>query len=141
MIGSEESTVRQAVDASLKSIPQAELTLKDLVTKKGGISFAYTARYNAPNMFLQLALIQKKAETKVVKGENKGRTLSHIQIVRDFQTIDLKGKTDGVIQLPLSSGGQPANFEVIAFLQNNQTGEIITATRLPLGIPAGRNAN
>ena len=132
MVGSDETQVRQTINTALNSAPRAQLALNDMANKKDGISFSYKTQGNIANTSLQLALVQKRAVSKVLRGENKGRTLSHVQIVKSFQTIDLKGSGNGLANFSLSPGINASNFEVIAFLQDNATGAIIAATRLPI---------
>ncbi len=65
-----------------------------------------------------LALVQKQATTDVKRGENGGRKLHHINIVRQFQLV--KNKSNIEFELP----GEKNNFFIVALLQNEGTGSI-----------------
>lgn len=134
VIGSDEKQVRQALSEAFGNAPEAELSFKTPVIKNGDISLTYQTQAGKGHTFLQLALVQKNAVSKVLKGENKGRTLSHIQIVRNFQSIDLKGNDTGTAHISWKPGASVSNYEVIGFLQDAATGNIIAATKLPLSI-------
>ncbi|MGZ4038900.1 MAG: DUF1223 domain-containing protein, partial [Bacteroidia bacterium] len=64
----------------------------------------------------------------VLKGENAGRTLSHVQIVRKLQTVALTN-TSGSVDLPVPASFTPEGFEMIAFVQNTASGVITGAAR------------
>lgn len=132
VVGSDEDQMRKSLNTFVEQESPGKLSLADLAIKQTSVSFSYQIEKNMPNTSLQIALVQKNAVTKVLKGENKGLTLSHVQIVRDFQTIDLAGANTGTAKINLTPGASPHGFEVIAFLQNNTTGEIIAATKLSL---------
>jgi hypothetical protein len=80
------------------------------------------------NTVLQLTVLQKNAQTKVQSGENGGRTLSHVQIVRKLQSVSLKGSV-GAVTLALPEGFNTREWEIIGFLQNTANGVITGASR------------
>jgi hypothetical protein len=82
---------------------------------------------------LVVAVVQRSATTQVRGGENGGKTLSHVQIVRELgmSALDGKGQSSGRLDWP--AGIAPAVGEVIAFLQNQDNGQIIAATRSAVG--------
>jgi hypothetical protein len=132
MIGADEKQVRQALGDALTEVTDSELTINNPVIKNGDIAVNYQTRGGDTHTLLQLVLVQKNAVRKVLQGENKGRTLSHIQIVSEFKTISLKGKETGVAHISLKPGAFPADFELIGFLQDAVKGNIIAADRTPL---------
>ncbi|WP_299291658.1 DUF1223 domain-containing protein, partial [uncultured Mucilaginibacter sp.] len=78
------------------------------------------------------ALVQKSATTNVKAGENGGHTLSHVQIVRNLQTLDLDGKNNGSATIAIPSTLNNQSLEVVAFLQNNGNGQILAAAKSSL---------
>ena len=78
---------------------------------------------------LVVAVVQRSATTQVKAGENGGKTLSHVQIVRELGMSALDGKGESAGHLDWPAGIAPADGEVIAFLQNQDNGQIIAATR------------
>jgi hypothetical protein len=131
-VGSEESTLRSAIKADLQATPSARLTLSDVKTNQGHVTWQYHTQGAGNNTTLFLAIVQRSASTKVMAGENSGRTLSHVQIVRNFQVLEVGSKSSGDGDISLPSGIAPQDAGIIAFLQNNDNGQIIAATRSAL---------
>ncbi len=85
----------------------------------------------SPNSSLNIALVQLQAETKVRNGENGGRTLHHVNIVRDLVTTGTAAG-NGRVLLTLPKGMTAKDFEIIAYSQNNTTLAITGAAALLL---------
>ena len=79
-----------------------------------------------------MALVQKAAQTKVQRGENGGRTLSHVQIVRKIQSVSLSAGGNGNATIALPEGINIQDWEVIGFVQNKANGEILAAAKAGL---------
>lgn len=128
-VGSQEGILRSAIKVQLEKTSSAELNLSDIKKDGGKITLQYHVRVKPANTSLLLALVEKNAVSKVLRGENEGRTLSHVQIVRSLQNIHLTGQSNGTGTLEIPAGSNRNGLEVIAFLQNNSNGEIIAATK------------
>jgi len=130
-VGSEEGTLRNAITAGLRTNPAATLTLN---TQKGQdhITVQYRVNGAEKNTNLLLALVQKAAQTKVQRGENGGRTLSHVQIVRKIQNLAINAGGNGNATIALPEGINTQDWEVIGLVQNNTNGEILAATKANL---------
>ena len=81
---------------------------------------------------LLVAVVERQAETKVKAGENGGKTLSHVQIVRAFEVLPLDGALSGGGHLDWPAGVAAGDGEVIAFLQDQENGKIVAATKTTL---------
>ncbi|MEX8547651.1 MAG: DUF1223 domain-containing protein [Mucilaginibacter sp.] len=128
-IGSEEGTLRNAIKSSLQKPSPTTLTLDDVKFDKDQINLQYKIEGTTNNASLVLALVQKSATTNVKGGENGGRTLAHVQIVRNLQTLNLGGKNNGSATIAIPSTLNNQSLEVIAFLQNNSNGQILAAAK------------
>ncbi len=128
-VGSQEGTLRNAIKDQLQKASSAQLDISDIKNGEGKITLQYHVQVKTANTSLLLALVEKNAVSKVLRGENGGRTLSHVQIVRNLQTIHLNGQTNGAGTLEIPEALDKSGLEVIAFLQNNGNGEIIAATK------------
>ena len=124
--GGDESRLQESIGNSLKRKNETVLILR-LERSAGKITIHCNAAAG-DGIKLNLALVQLRATDFIRRGENKGRTLHHFNIVRDFQSI-ANGKPGDIYFENLPAGGNPADFELIAFLQNTVSGEIISATR------------
>ncbi|QTE37445.1 DUF1223 domain-containing protein [Mucilaginibacter gossypii] len=131
MVGSDEPALRAAISSALTTDQTAQVSLK---AQQNGdkLTVNYELSDNTDNQNLLIAIVQKSAISKVAKGENEGRTLSHAQIVRDLKTIAInqakKGKT--AINIPKEFNQQ--GWEVVGFIQNKDNGEVLTATKAVL---------
>jgi hypothetical protein len=130
-VGSNESTIRNAIDKQLNTAAAATLVIEGRQTAKGADLQYTVAGSNAKDKLL-IAVIQKHAVSSVKAGENQGRTLSHAQIVRELETIDVKQAKQGSTQLHLPAGFNPTDYEVIGLLQNSSNGQIDASTRVAL---------
>jgi hypothetical protein len=98
----------------------------------GKVKIDYQIAGNTSNNQLLIAVLQKHAVSKVERGENKGRTLSHAQIVRSLYTFDLKSGKNGTEQVDLPNNFKAQDWEIVGFLQDPETGVINAATRTSL---------
>ena len=80
----------------------------------------------APGYTLNIALVQRNADTPVKRGENEGKLLHHINIVRDLKTVPAAA---GSLSFRLPAGLSAAGCSLIAFLQNNSTLAVSAATQ------------
>jgi hypothetical protein len=128
-VGADESTLRQAVGAGLNKAASSEVSLKNVKISGNRIDLEYHTGGATTGTSLLLAVVQKAGVSKVLRGENGGRTLAHVQIVRNLQTIDLSKELNGSASLNIPGGINSDNLEVIAFIQRNNNGEIIGATK------------
>jgi hypothetical protein len=130
-VGSEEGTLRNTIKTDLQIAPSAQITLSGVKTGEKSISLQYQTQGNTGQTVLLLALVQKSAQNKIGGGENGGRTLSHVQIVRELKSVPLK-QSSGSETIGLPKGFDANQYELIAFLQNTANGNITAATRSTL---------
>ena len=124
-IGSEETTIRNG----LKKV-QAEHTLTSLKLVLQDKQHLFYETVNiTPNDRLVIAIVQKQAVSHVKRGENEGRTLSHVQIVRSLSEFDLKHGSKGAVPIQLPQDFDAQGWEVIGMIQDMQTGAIKAAGR------------
>lgn len=128
MVGSETSKVLSGIQSAMLENHPATLLLKKEKFEGNLIQVSYTSRSTARHSSILMALVQKRASSTVSAGENAGKSLDHVQIVRELQRGALKAKDMFSFKLPEKQG----DWEIIAFEQNQQSGEIIDATRISL---------
>ena len=80
-----------------------------------------------------LAIADDKDVSHVSGGENGGRTLQHIAVVRTLSKIGTVDQSERFSQdLRLSVSHEKRSMRLIAFLQEQGTGNIVGATRAPV---------
>jgi hypothetical protein len=127
-VGSQEGTLRNAIRTSLQNAAAARLDLIVSAIDQKQASLKYTVQGTDKNTVLQVAVLEKTATSKVAAGENSGRTLSHVQIVRKLQQVILN-TNNGTAGIALPHGFDAKKWEIIGFLQNRVTGAVTGAGR------------
>ena len=124
-VGSNETHLRSSIN-NTKSL--SDLTIEASKTNNTSVHLSYKIANNQAGL-LNIALIQTAASTLVKRGENGGRKLDHINIVRELKTIEATAKTGNIdIEIPAELRGIP--FEVIAYTQQKNTFKITGASQV-----------
>lgn len=127
-VGSDDGALRNAIRSGLAQTPLASLTLAVSASNSGAADVHYTAGGYGKNTELLVAVLQKNAETEVKRGENQGRVLHHVQIVRQLQAVALNNNS-GLVRVALPEGFIAGGWEIIGFLQDRTKGHIIAGAR------------
>jgi hypothetical protein len=106
---------------------------------QGGLNLQVSASAPAGDDTLELfvALTENHLVSNVARGENRGATLTHEHVVRSwmgpFRLVDGSAQQ----QLALSAADQQrfAHGELVAFVQNERTGQVLQAVGLPACTP------
>ncbi|BAV07292.1 hypothetical protein SAMN05421788_10284 [Filimonas lacunae] len=130
IVGSDAPNIQQALQNELNSASANTLQISG-TQQNNRLQFQYQLTGNTRNMQLLIAVVQKHGVSQVTRGENAGHTLSHVAIVRQFQTWDIKGNS-GSGQVQLAQSFQQQDNNLVGFLQNIETGEITAAANITL---------
>ncbi|NIG54447.1 thioredoxin family protein [Chitinophaga sp. Cy-1792] len=125
-VGSDAAAITYAINQALTTPAAASLTLK-ATSGHQQVNVSWDSPAPQKNTRLLLALVQKNAQSMVRAGENAGRKLSHVQIVKDLTTVNMK---DTSATLPLPAGFDQQNWELIGLLQNTRNGHVIAASKV-----------
>jgi hypothetical protein len=118
-IGSDRPRAQRAVRAALARDAEVRIALHATPIGDGvAIEFALSA---APSRHtaLRLALVQGDGTTNVTAGENAGKNLHHVSIVRALQTVQLQDRPSGRASFGAMHG--VTNPSVLAILQNEDS--------------------
>jgi len=127
-VGSSESSLRLAIQAGLQQTAIEPVTLNGVHFGNTILSLQYQTK-NTSNRNLLIAFVQNNAQSNVKSGENGGHILKHINIVRDLESIKLN-KSNSTESIKLPAGFNPQTWQVIGFVQNTETGEVLSAQRI-----------
>ncbi len=134
LVGSEQGELLSAVSSAIKTTANdpspAILELKATLEGKN-LNVDYAVAGLEKDQEILIALVQKHAKSAVKAGENSGRTLSHVQIVRELYHRELKDKNNMKIVVPQDFNIK--NWELVAFVQNKTNGQISKAARAIFG--------
>lgn len=124
-----ETTLSKKISDALVMKPTSSLELTAKTVDKDSISIHFKTNEIQENTNLFIAIIQKEAISKVKRGENKGATLHHVQIVRQLKSFALNEKEDNLkVAKPTDFEGK--NWELIGFIQNTSTGKISATAKV-----------
>jgi hypothetical protein len=129
-VGNDSAHALRAI-AQAAHTPKPALTLSPLTLDAGRISVSVSnaSATSLPQADLYAALIETAASTQVLHGENGGRTLHHVSVVREMQKI---GTSDELAHPLFFSLGVPkdatlSNLRVIVFAQHPGQGAVVSA--------------
>jgi hypothetical protein len=125
-VGSDQGSVLKAISQGLDQPSAGTLTLRSKIAD-GKAIITYEKTGGEKNAQLVLALVEKSAKSKVKAGENSGRDLSHVQIVRQLLRSELNGTES--ISMKLPGDFTAKGWELIGFVQQ-KNGHITAASRL-----------
>jgi hypothetical protein len=125
MVGSDVRKLANAVEQAA-SAAKPELTIPDAQWSGNTLTFSAKGEVN-PKAVLMAALAEDSAETAVKKGENAGKNLHHVAVVRVMQEMG-KGAEDGrtlTLKVPSSKSGQLGTMRLVVFLADRHNGHVL----------------
>ncbi|QKZ11359.1 DUF1223 domain-containing protein [Spirosoma sp. KUDC1026] len=126
VIGGQKGRVLQLIQqqsaSSLVEITGKAAYSSDKVAVTYALSEAGPYQVNA-------ALIQQEAQTAVRAGENGGRTLQNVNVVRQFTSVTPNG-TSGSLTLPIPAGLTSQQTALLLYVQRTDNLQIIGAKQL-----------
>jgi hypothetical protein len=136
-VGSDEAALRSALGKALGTMATAHVTLRTRASGSGsgsgsgsaGLAVSYSIDGVSAVDRLLVAVVEKSAVSNVTGGENRGRTLSHVQIVRSLAVVKASSKGLVSVAVPAGFSFDAAKWEVVGFVQDGRTGEVCAANR------------
>lgn len=123
-VGSDKGKIVNTVEEQLKSKPSEIINLNITGNSEENIEVKFSINGNtSENDQMVLFLVEKAATTNVKRGENGGRTLHHINIVRKMIVTSTFSK-EGAENFTLPSELKKENAFITAFTQNKKTGAV-----------------
>ena len=121
-LGSDKSKLVSSIEEQLNERSAVSIKLNAVQNTEGKIVVQYSVEgADTKKEQTILVLIQKMATNEIKKGENKGKTLHHINIVRNIFYLPPKEKTTN-FTLPTSFSKE--DFFVAGFVQDKRSGKI-----------------
>ena len=122
-VGSDSKKMTQVINKLSYSNTKINFKFENIEWKNEVINFNINLSELPKNSQLTVALVNKNTETSVPKGENEGRKLTGINVVRVLHKISsttLKNE----VKVMISKNLEKSNTEIIAFLQDKNTHQI-----------------
>jgi hypothetical protein len=127
-VGSDQPAILQASSAGLNGESTNTLTLTGKIAGDQ-LQVEYQQAGHEKRSELVLALVQQSAQSNVQAGENTGRSLSHVQIVRRILHVPLDINSKKEISMKLPDDFNKQAWELIGFVQHTKDGSIVAAAR------------
>lgn len=112
-VGSDKAKLQSFTTNELKKPSSNKIDLTAEAKANGVINVEYNFSTNTKAQ-LHIALVQNEATTDVKRGENGGRKLHHINIVREMKTVS---SSKGNVELKIPDDLTAADVKIIAYLQ------------------------
>jgi len=121
--------------------PEANDAIKDALNHPASLQIKFESDYNKQrktlavkyaldgdlkDQVLNIALIENDATNNVSRGENSGKTLHHVNVVRNFKSVPLSN-TSAEVSVHLPDDLAPKNTSLILYSQNEKTKEVTGA--------------
>jgi hypothetical protein len=128
MVGSDAAKVAAAISRATAQQSKAGISIGDATAKDDVISFGYAVTGTYNNAVINAALVQRKVETAIRAGENRGVNLSNYNVVRDFKTL-ANFQSSGTMDLVLPSGAKATDYSIVVFLQQQNHGKVTAVAK------------
>jgi hypothetical protein len=122
--GSDKNLLHKTVEQELKNNQPFLIEISAKSSDFKNVFVAYKAGAT-DKAVLNIALVQLHATSVVKRGENEGKRLQHINVVRDFKT---SSAGTGTTLLHIPAGLSIKDCKVIAFMQNSKDLHVTSAT-------------
>lgn len=130
-VGSSEAKAHRVVLDALSRPASASVEIvADTNKENNELHIDYKVYGQSENTVLRIAIVEKHAETSVSRGENSGRMLSHANVVRAFRSIKVGAEGEGNVRLKKPGDLKSQNMEIIAYLQEVDSMEILAAAAI-----------
>ncbi len=136
LIGSQEGNLRNQITKALRERTEDEIQITQAAfrPKEHQVNLVYALQCcHTPDSRVIAALVQLNATSSVRGGENEGRTLEHVNIVRTLESQHASGSEHFTLTRPPELNEQ--QLKVVVFLQNEQTGYIMAANESSMRKP------
>ena len=123
-VGSREREIRAAIRQAQNTPPLTNIELRVDRLSDSSLSLHYHLSGRTNDLFLHVALVEGKVDNEVPRGENRGRHLSHRQVVRSFHRITTPDST-GSFSLDISVLDQSEDGQIVVFAQDIDNWEVL----------------
>lgn len=128
-VGSDGRKLGQAIVAAAAA-EKEELTLGDAAWDGDAVRFSvHGGAAGKAKAMLMAALAEDSAQTSVKSGENAGRVLQHVAVVRVLKEMGTGADDGRALTLKLPGGSAPSSpLRLVVFLVDKHSGHVLGAT-------------
>lgn len=119
--------IQQHMSRYLKKNASFGMCIVNRGIKDSEITVGYQLTAIPPNSIVRFMLIESGLTSTVTAGDNKGKSFVHDNVIRVYKTIS--AEINGEVNIKIPKKCNVKNCEVVAYVQNTKTLQILTATR------------
>ncbi len=128
LVGSQRQRVESLIATAMATPAPVEIRLSARL--EGDVVIANCTLTDAPeDAVLHLALVERSTHQNPSRGENRGRTLNHTNVVRVFESLPA---ISGYHTLALPEGLNTSNAGIVAYVQSDEVGSVLGGAISPL---------
>ena len=129
--GSDREQAWKTIHQALQKPSSLKLNLSIAEKSANTYELSYQISSIPPDSTLNFALVEKNLKSNVSRGENTGRLLQHDNVVRFFNTTDIKAP-EHKITFSINNQWKKEDLAVIAYIQNKKDTMIVAAAQTGL---------
>jgi len=135
VLASDATAMSHAIAGAAKK-PKPELRIEGAHWNGSTIGFAVKAPESVHGV-LTVALAEDATHSIVGRGENAGRTLHHVAVVRVMKTLGRDKADEQPLVLEVGSGSSVTGhtFRLVAFITDEQEGRVLAVAEIPITRP------
>ena len=126
-VGSDKEEADKAIKKAQAEPMPSTVTISEVVVEGNYCQFKYRLSESSRNTTVNFALTEDGLTQKVLRGENKGKTLKHDNVVRAFKQHEAPKKS-GEVLLKLPDDGDITKMSVVVYVQQNKDLKIVGAS-------------
>jgi hypothetical protein len=126
-VGSDARGLEQAV-AKAAATPKAALTIEDAQWSGDAVHFSVSSPASGPGeskATLMAALAEDAVQSSVLRGENSGRTLRHVAVVRAMAEMGKSAADGRMLVLKAPDAGSSGPLRLVVFLVDRRSGHVL----------------
>ncbi len=133
-VGSDERSLRTAL-AKAASLPKIDLTIEDAQLKSGKVTFTLHGKLAAKTRIF-VALAADATRSEVARGENAGRTLHHVAVVRAMQELRPDQAEGHEVHIEAGNAARKESMDgalrLVVFAKDAKSGRVLAAAEQTL---------
>jgi len=133
-VGGNSATILKAL-AAQTAAPKATVKIVSVAAdgKMLKVTFALSGELPKQGAEIFAAVAENQVTSNVNRGENSGRTLTHVAVVRTLTKVaTLKGAATQTVKAPLGAGPAEAPRHLVVFAQTAGLGKVLSVATAPL---------